>query len=518
MERDIHVSVKDLIAFLVRGLPAALLVSIVVGIGAYYYSSTRTPVYAATATLYAGVNGLDLRSVGLSFVTAPSLHVDAYRAAVHSDSVMSTTLADLGNANPTSEDVRSVRSSIVVRTDSDSRLVHIDARADSAAGAAALATAVARALVTWDGRRASSSLEHLIETLEERIATLDRQMALTQSNGDQNVGSQADGLAVLRIEQETQLAYARTLANSVVGLLELVRPAVVPAEPVAPSPLFDSALAALLGLIVVYVVLFARLATDTRIRTREELSEASGLPVLASYAKVKRKGRLSPDTTDFLRTSVTSGLPTDGPYTLMVTSAHRMEGKTSVAMSLAEAYAACGTRTLLIDADLHRPSIGERYGLAAKRGPTFVDCLRAPDADVQPTVVALNGNRELDVLPASGVTERPSELLGMGFDAALQRWSREYEMVIVDTPPVLAVADPLSISSSFTGVLVVVDQRKSDRAHLEAAVTLLERHGANVLGLVVTQGQDGSGYYPVARRSTSETRLAQSDVSVTPLR
>jgi polysaccharide biosynthesis transport protein len=107
--------------------------------------------------------------------------------------------------------------------------------------------------------------------------------------------------------------------------------------------------------------------------------------------------------------------------------------------------------------------------------------------------VTLDDDGQLDVIPQFKQVPNAPELLGRGFRLALARW-QDYDVVVIDTPPVLAVADPLTIAPHCTGTVFVVDRNMADRRKLAAAVGSLHRLGVQVLGVVANNvGQVGSG-------------------------
>jgi capsular exopolysaccharide synthesis family protein len=187
-----------------------------------------------------------------------------------------------------------------------------------------------------------------------------------------------------------------------------------------------------------------------------------------------------------LRTALTF-LAIDRPFqTLQVTSAKMSEGKSTTAANLAVAMCrAEGKRVLLVDADLRRPKMHSLFSLANKVGLCDVLLRDLPMADAVVPIEGFNGL--LSVLP---VGPRPSglnaELLSSSLFAALLRESlASYDLVILDTPPVLSVADPLTVSSQADAVLFVVHAGESTTAQVRSSLDALVGVGASVVGAIL---------------------------------
>jgi capsular exopolysaccharide synthesis family protein len=189
--------------------------------------------------------------------------------------------------------------------------------------------------------------------------------------------------------------------------------------------------------------------------------------------------------------------------TLAVTSALPEEGKSTVACSLACAYALAGKRTLIVECDLRRPTLAHKLGLG--NGPGLSDYLAGeaePQAVVQP--VALPGAQApLVAIVAGTPSPRPAELLGsQRFGAFLDEVARAYDVVLLDTSPLLSVVDTLELVPRVDGVVVCVRAQQTTRDQAQAAKAALEHFPARPTGVVVTGVRAGDeldyGYYSYA--------------------
>jgi capsular exopolysaccharide synthesis family protein len=284
----------------------------------------------------------------------------------------------------------------------------------------------------------------------------------------------------------------------------------------------SAALAFVLGLFLVYGLILLRDALDTRVRDSDDLAKVTGLPVLAEFPRLPGGSRRLPrEASSYLRTNVMFATTDAHPAVILVTSPQESEGKSSVALSLAESFARNDHRTLLVDADLRKPVVGREYGLDPRAVTPLRTWLDHPIEPPTPAQVVLGSGTTLDVIPSFEPAPAPTELLGRGFLEALEGWRKEYDVIVIDSAPVLPVADTLTIAPLCTGTLLVASADGTDRRRLKAAVTLLQRIGVRVLGSVATNlpsatpTRDGYGYGYGYGYGATEAE-AKSAVSVTP--
>ena len=176
---------------------------------------------------------------------------------------------------------------------------------------------------------------------------------------------------------------------------------------------------------------------------------------------------------------------------LMIASATAGEGKTTTAVHLAIAHARQRLRTLLIDCDLRCPGVHARLGLAQEPGLATVlqNGVRWRSNLVQPA-----GLPELDVLPAGKCNRSGDGLVGRGLPQILEEAVADYDLVIVDSPPLLGFPEPLPMAAAVDGVVLVAKAGKTDRKLIGSALTTLQRVRANVLGVVLNSVTSESLY------------------------
>lgn len=503
--QEISVSLQEIIGFVVRGALLAVVFAGLAGAVSYVVTSREPPVFRAESTILVLRTTTGFTQFGLSSVTAPPIDLGAYRVAVTSDQVLTEALQLLGVAEPTAGEVRRLRGWIRSSTESgarDSSLFRVEGRGETPQVAIARANTVAQALVVWDRRRAVEGMDRVIGTLTLQIEALSDQVRALQAVGDGGSQTQIDGLVRLRAEQQQQLAYARALLASAEGLLSVLQPADSTVRQIAPRPLMNAAVAALMAAVAAYALLLLRAALNTRLRSGEDIANVTGLQVLAEFPTVGRNedARLR-EASSFLRTNLLFATEDAHPRVYMVTSSVEHEGKTTIARHLAESFVRYGYRTLLVDADLRSPSVIEHYEVAGAvpDEATTESWLINAGGTHKILTVALDDESVLDVIPQLERVANASELLGRGFRSALARW-QEYDVVVVDTAPLLAVSDSLTIAPHCTGTVFVVDRQRSDRRTLAAAIGSLQRVGVQILGVVANNvgsvGSGGSGYGP----------------------
>jgi len=507
--QDLFVHLREVFAFLGRGALFALVVAGVAGPGVYAWTARQPTLFRAESTLLVARSTAGFSQFGLSSVTAPPIDLAAYQVAARSDVVLLDALRALGVAEPTVGEARSLRTSVDTTAEPgvrDSSLLRVEALGSTRSLAAARADALAQALVAWDQRRATDSVGRVIATLEQQIAALGDQLRALQAQPGAGAAApseavaQIDGLVRLRAEQQQQLGYARALVASAEGALSILQAADANVVKVAPRPALSTAVAVVLAIALAYGLLLIRRVLNTRLDGSSEIAQATGLPVLAEFRTYARDDEASlREAAGYLRTNLLFATQEATQRVLMVTSAGEGEGKSTVARSLAESFVRFGYRTLLVDADLRAPSLADHYDVGdvpGAKATTTEAWLRDGSSRHGVLSIALGGEGRLDLIPQFGGVADAAELLGRSFRPALAHWA-EYDVIVVDTAPVLAVSDALSLAPNATGTILVVDRKRADRRRLAVALAALRRVDARLLGVVANNVGDpdtGSGY------------------------
>lgn len=183
-----------------------------------------------------------------------------------------------------------------------------------------------------------------------------------------------------------------------------------------------------------------------------------------------------------LRTNIRYSAVNRELHTLMVTSSEAGEGKTTTVANLAVAMAQEGKRVLLIDGDLRHPSVHRFFGISNEIGLTDVLIRQRKSSEVIRHFPKL----ALDVMPAGTTPPNPAELLGSErMSRLLTRYQRDYDIVLIDSPPILPVTDGQLLARLVDGVLLVLRAGEVPCEHARKAKQLLGHVGANVIGAVL---------------------------------
>nr|WP_277605502.1 polysaccharide biosynthesis tyrosine autokinase [Glycomyces sp. L485] len=272
----------------------------------------------------------------------------------------------------------------------------------------------------------------------------------------------------------------------------VVNQAELPTHPVTPKPVRNLVLAAIIGLLAGFGIAVARRSLDTTIKSAEQLEHFTGVPTLGTIAadrKMAKTPLIVHDPHGFraedvrkIRTNL-QFVDVDRPHkVILVSGSLPSEGKTTMACNLAIALAEAGKRVILVDADLRKPRAAGFLGLPNGTGLTDVLVGTVPlDAAAQSW-----GKDLLTVLSTGSTPPNPSELLGsrqMG--ELLDKLRASYDMVLIDGPPILHVADAVATAASCDGVLMVVRQGSTRREQLQEALDSLRNVKAPVLGTVL---------------------------------
>ena len=275
--------------------------------------------------------------------------------------------------------------------------------------------------------------------------------------------------------------------------IAIIDNAEVPKGPSSPNLIRNLLLGLIFGLGLAAVLVFFRDQFDDAIRVPEDIEGKLGLPLLGV---VPRSGDDSPDAAlldpkspmseayNSLRGSLLYSTPQGLPQIMLVTSAQAAEGKTTTSLAIASGFARMGRRVLLIDADMRRPSLQMRMNVTNDRGLSTL--LTSADPLEQLTVRSAQAN--LTLLPAGPIPPSPTELLSTGrMEDILQSAARQFDVVVVDSPPILGLADAPLMSALVDGVIIVVEAGRSRRGALKSALRRLRTMRPVLLGAVLTK-------------------------------
>jgi capsular exopolysaccharide synthesis family protein len=325
-----------------------------------------------------------------------------------------------------------------------------------------------------------------------------------------------------------QVEESASAADNLVHLSVFQR-ATAPSAPFAPRLPVNIAIGVLAGLALGVAQAVLREVLDTRLRSFEALRRLTTASVLGEFTEddtIAKEPLVSVDNRYSTRAEAFRQLRTHLTYTnldgdaqsIVVTSATPGEGKSSTAVNLALMLAQNGSRVILVDADLRRPTTGTYLGIESRVGLSTVLTRQVALDDALQEVGADN---PLHVLAAGRVPPNPSELLSSSRMVDLVReLESRYEYVVVDAPPMLPVTDPAVLGAICSGVLLVVSVNgQTKRADFTAAEQTVHQVGARLLGLVVNRlpaqrrAKTYYNYEPSAPVSESPRRASRARLS-----
>lgn len=376
-----------------------------------------------------------------------------------------------------------------------------------------------------DALRSSVTAEVLEETFIIEVAARDEDPQQAQ----QAAQAYAEGLAAMIEDLELS-----TVAGEQFIKATVYQAALVPTNPIAPRPVRNVALGLLVGSVLALCAAVVRELLDNTVRGGPDLAKVSDLPLLGDVPfDPAAKVRDFNDSLDLrapgmeayrvLRTNLQFVDVDTTEKVLIVTSSLAGEGKTTTAVNLAIAHAQAGQRVLLIEGDLRRPRASRALGLDQSIGVTTV--LIGKVSLEEATQVHANGM--LHVLSSGVIPPNPAELLqSNAMGDLIDRARSEYDVVIIDAPPLLPVTDAAILAAKADGAIVVVRHGRTRRDQVGTSASRLAQVDASAIGFVINMtpgrrsgygygygygyGQDDSGGHRGARRQRRPMKDAAS--------
>lgn len=431
--------------------------ALVAGVAVLGFSLLQTPMYTSTATLYVTAGMDDNAQAAYQGSLASQKRVTSYVQLAKSDAVLEDALRSSGLPFTIDE----AKQSIAASTSPDTVILTLAATTSDPTKSASLVNSVA------------SGLSSYVQGIE------------TPAGG-----------------------------GSPLAKITVVSPGTVEDIPVSPRTKRDTAFGVMVGILVGLVLIAVRFRLDAKIRTTEQVEMTVGrtpLTTVPSEEALKSQRPLSfhdgssPAAEAYrrLRTNL-AFVDIDSPARIILVSSPREnDGKTTVALNLAAALAETSNRVVVVDADLRLPSVAGRLGLNRDIGLT--NYLRG-DAPID-VVTQRALDFGFDVVTSGTTPPNPSELLAsQKMEAAVDQLAETYDYVIVDAPPVLAVADAIAAAQWTQGLLMVL--RADVTTMDEVQVTIDQANGArvNILGFVLNDANVGDvPYYQYRYESSDES-------------
>lgn len=510
--RQDAISVDHLFRVFRRRGWAVLLCVLLMPVLAFGLSTAQTKQYTATASLLFTNSSVAQQASGVQAVSQsdPQGQRNTNLALVQLGNTVAQTTATSLHAGLTPAQIKGA---VSATEQGASNVASVSATWTSPALAAAIANTYTQEFIAQQLRSDQATVQNAINLVHQQYTGLTHPQRLTPQG--QSLLDHLESLKILK-----------TMQNST----QLVQAATVPKAPSSPKVLRNTVLGLVLGLILGFGVAFLLERLDRRLREPQDIEESFGLPLLGLIPRGATQiqgGLESREPFRMLRAHLRYFNVDRELKVLLVTSSRPAEGKTTIASNLAATAAAMGTKTLLIEADLRKPTLRTRLGLEPGIGLSgaLVSTGSLSDAVQQVDVQGDeqtngSGGRLIDVLLAGAVPPNPTELLESHAMENLLAWAREhYDFVVIDTAPLSIVADTIPLMKIADGVIIVSRIGVSTRDGAENLRERLHNLGAPMLGVVVndvrarTHAYYGYGYYGTGEKSTEEPSSRSKDAA-----
>jgi capsular exopolysaccharide synthesis family protein len=292
--------------------------------------------------------------------------------------------------------------------------------------------------------------------------------------------------------------------------VEIAEPASIPSEPFAPRTKLWLTLGVFIGLVLGALVVTLLEFLDNTVKSHQDIEVLVGAPVLARVPKSTGRGgteevfalwqprSIAAEAIRLLRTNLEFASATRPIGVLAVSSAGPQEGKSLVAANLAVVMAQAGLRTLLIDADLRKPSQHILFEVENRKGLTTL--VMHPNSGWQETARAVAVPSRLSLISSGPIPPNPSDLLqSERFSDLLASIRQEVDYVILDTPPILSVTDALVVASCSDALILVCRDGKTRIDALTQAAQAAMQGNIRVAGVVLNRVKDQRSAYLYSR-------------------
>ena len=458
---------------------------VVVPLISYALEARKTKEYESSTLVNPQAVSIDLSSFGGESVGAAN--IQAIARLVKTTAVASQAARFMPHPPPNSA---SLLGHVSTDADVDTGFLTITATDTDPKRASDIANAFGRAISKSRVDQANTQIEQVISKLERQIAALPK----TDTVGRDTLSSQLQRARSLRAVGQ----------NPSSGIIERAAPASSPSN-------HNTRRALELGFVLALLLGFGAVAiaenSDRRVRSPDDLEEMTGLPLLSAipasaFDPAEDEDLRDEEAFQMLRGALMYFNVDQRLKSVVITSPGQEDGKTTVAVRLAQSAARAGRNVILVDADLRRPQIGPRLGVNTPEG---LGTVLAGQADLWSSLAEIRVSTEGDsqitaqgslrILPAGTPAPNPSELLSSeAMERVLHELESEADLVIVDSAAALAVSDALPLLRWTSGVVLIARLNRSTRAGIRRLQKIITSANGTLLGVVATGAPSRSGY------------------------
>ncbi len=557
---------------LVKQFKLILICFVTVGLGTLIGSKLMTPMYQSSVLIQVDIRSSNNNQSDYNNLLASDQLVQTEAALATSNSVLSAVASHYHDLS-----AEQLAKDVSTTTKLNTQLFEIDVVNPNAAMAARLANDIATTMINQqlqviqqNNTQAQQQIHQDLDQTREQINNTTAKISALQAKGGNSgqlalLQAQLSGLQQHYSQWQAALAQLELTQAQSGNFLRVAQSAQPGTSPVRPNVPLYTAGGLLVGLLlgILLAVVFEQL--DTRVRTPDALTQLLEWPVLSTVWRANSsKGEtvLNPTGRDanaesyrILRTNIGFSSIDKPLRSMVVTSMMPGDGKSTVAANLAIFMAKAGKTTLLIDADLHRPTQHTLFGLSpeklglsnalltlsmpgASQAPAHHQFLPRNSSVPSPSSPGTNslslepfihgvGIPNLGVMPSGPLPPNPSELLE---SKAMQRFlvvlaNCGAEVVIFDAPPLLGLSDSSILASKVDGAVMVIDTSRATKGKLKQAKAILAQTGVNILGCVANKQRHNRSdpsysyyyYYRSEEQNGDEKQTGNGHAPTTPV-
>jgi len=486
---------------------------------AYITSDRQVPMYSSSVVLR--INPPAGQELNQSAYTVSENLGSTYRQLITYTPVMQRVVDALGLPYDESD----LRSKVTASTVNDTQLVKVSVSDSDPEQAALIANTIATEFTTYISEETANQIQLQISGINEQLSTEQTNLANVQTElqsldvpanaNDQTTQNRINDLRIQQLQIQSRIDSLQEQANSIatsvtssqvqVSVSDPAKPA---SAPYAPRTSFYTLLGAFVGLLIAVGAVALLEYLDNSISGETDFAELTGstlLTAIPALPKIRPGGAQvysvaqpmssAAEAIRLLRANLEFAAAVQPLEKIAITSAGLGEGKSTVTANLGVVMAQAGFKTVIIDADLRRPTQHKIFGVGSEKGLTRL--ITHPEIPWQSESmrVAVPG---LMLIPSGPVPPNPADLLSLeSFSRLLDAVSEEADVILIDTPPILAVSDALVVAVKTDGVLLLSRSGRTRRDALRAAASSLHQGGIRLVGTILNQKseREQGGYY-----------------------